>query len=267
MKKYNYKDYEFEIVEFSSKIDIYCPFEFKEWLKQENWINFFNFQERMLDEILSLTFNIKGKFKILIVSRGDEFKEITKVPYEAGMCNTKLNNDCFLVIDDLIAENKDNGELTASIKKEILHEWAHMIVYKYNNQLTNTLNEGLADLIPLYILDYQNDMTEYVEKLKSLKTDDIISIDYMDEFGLLDDNLEETTQNKHTYLSSYLFVLNIIKNIEDKFEKSKLDALLFFLELMRKHKKYHYEVIAEILDLPLENLKFNKFQIEALEHI
>jgi len=267
MKKYHYKDYEFEVVDYSSKFDIYCQSEFKEWLKLDKWKSFLSFQEALLDEILDLGFNIDGKFNIMIATKGDEFKEITKTPYEGGICDAILGDDVFLVFDDLIAENCICENIPSSKKKMIIHEWAHMVVYKYNHKLTHTLNEGLADLIPLYILDYQNFMPEYVEKLKSLNIDDIVSVDYIDENTALDDDLTVCAQNKHSYLSCYLFVLNIIKNIEIKFNKSKLDALLFFLELMRKHEKHHYEVISEIIDLSLEKLKFNEFQIDALEHI
>ena len=267
MKKYHYKDYEFEVVEFSEKFDIYCQSEFKEWLKLDKWKSFISFQEALLDEILDLGFNIDGKFNIMIATKGDEFKEITKTPYESGICDAILGDDVFLVFDDLIAENFICENIPSSKKKMIIHEWAHMVVYKYNNKLTHTLNEGLADLIPLYILNYQDEMPEYVEKLKALNKESLVSVDYIDEYDVLDDNLQETAQNKHTYLSCYLFILNIMKNIEVKYDLDKLKALKFFLTLMRVHNKHHYEVIAEILDLSLEKLKFNDFQLEALEHI
>lgn len=267
MRRYYYKEYDFEIIDYNSKFNVYCPSECVEWLKQKSWGDFLNFQEELLDELLGLNFDIKDKFSIMIVPKGEEFKDITNKPYESGICDAKLNDDRFLVFDDLIAERSNYKDIAFSFRKMLLHEWAHMIVYKYNNKLSHTLNEGLADLIPLYILDYQNDMPEYVERLKALKIDDIVSIDYIDEYDVLDDDLSTLAQNKNTYLSCYLFVLNIIKNIEVKFNLSKLDALKFFLELMKKHEEYHYEVISEILDLSLEKLKFNEFQLEALKHI
>ena len=86
------------------------------------------------------------------------FKKITKVPYKGGICGKRDKNEDYLVFDKTIL----GREINKDKEKYLLHELVHLICYKYAKEIPTAISEGLAELIPIYILGYYEHRNNFV---------------------------------------------------------------------------------------------------------
>ncbi len=201
--------------------------------------------------MLKIGFDIEKKFDFIVVPRGVVYKQVAHCPYEGGICNRRHKKKSYLAFDNKVWNRK---KIRKTARKYHLHEIAHIIVSKYNNSLSDTLSEGLAEVIPIYILGYK-------EHHKNLSYDEFVDIEIIDKDGALDDDFKTPAQEKNTYKSAYLFVRKVIKEIEKKYKVRKKKALIILLEELKKAKSKPatYKRIAKLIDVDVKKLKSKEF--------
>lgn len=134
-------------------------------------------------------------------------------------------------ISQNIALSKHGG--ISSIANQI-HELAHLVTSEFNLKHA-FVREGIAELIPLYILDIESEFDDHRDVLSSLTEDKIFTINELlnfDKTGLGGKPLvpDRSCSFEQDYASSYLVIRGIIDIIIEKFNVSKIEALQFFLD-------------------------------------
>jgi len=179
-------------------------------------------------------------------------------------------------ISQNLCENKPLDITNISRVVNEIHELSHLIhgMFFSNNRI---INEGVAEVIPLYVMGLETEFYEYKEMLLDLEETKIYSVKEIlnqernDEFGK-----ETTLPNKScsfrlSYISSYLFVRGCLEVIGEKFGYNKEQSLQFFLELiMQSSCSYEYLIydIADILGIDRDELLNGKsLQIEVINNL
>jgi len=170
---------------------------------------------------------------------------------------------------------KENITNISKIENEI-HELSH-IIHSQFFQKNKIISEGLAETIPLYILNLEEKYYEHRNILKELKENQIYSAK---EILISEDNntygQEELLPNKScsfrlSYISSYLFVRGCINLIEEKFKMNKVEATQKFLEIVGQSRCSHEYLIfdiADILEISRETLlNTKKIQKDVLNEL
>lgn len=157
-----------------------------------------------------------------------------------------------------------------------IHELAHMI-HNMFYQRDRYLCEGFAEVVPLYILDYESKFILHCECILALTEDDILSVQEMleleerNEFGGNPLVSNASCSFDKAYVSSYLFVRGCIEAIEDNKKINKSEAMQIFLQLiMNSHYTHQFLVwnLADYLDIDREDLLTGKLmQYKAISSI
>lgn len=166
----------------------------------------------------------------------------------------------------------------ANIMEEVndIHEISHMVHNMFYSK-DRYLCEGFAEVLPLYILDYEKKFRHHYECILSLSEEDILTVQELldledkNEFAGYPLLPNASCSFDKAYVSSYLFVRGCINVIEDKFKLNKVDAMNKFLEIVRNSKymcQYLVFDIANILEIDKEDLLNGKFiQYKAITSI
>lgn len=173
-------------------------------------------------------------------------------------------------------ENKDvNNKEIDRLENEI-HELSHIIFGQFmaGNQV---ISEGVAEALPLFGLDLEDEFLSHQEVLVSLDKSKIYSMK-----ELLKKSRERTYGDdpilpgkscsfRLSYLSSYLFVRGIMETISEKYNISKKDSIQYFLEILktcssRCSNEFLIYDIANALELPEEKLLMEKWMQEKAIH-
>ena len=134
-----------------------------------------------------------------------------------------------------------------------IHELAHLVHGQFFSE-SSLLGEGFAETLSLYTLGLEEEFDEYREALETLKDNQIYTVQELlkqerdNTFGK-----EELLPNKScsfrlSYISSYLFVRGIIKQIEEKNKLNKKGATQYFLEMIRQSNYTNEWLIYDIAD-------------------
>lgn len=126
-----------------------------------------------------------------------------------------------------------------------IHEIAHLVSGQFVNK-DLCISEGISELIPFYILNYEG---KYPEHLRAVKSTQIYSVsDLIGKWDEIKIDAEKRCHNWATYISSYLFMRGVIQKIEKRFGLDKIAALQKFLEFMRRSDCYRVFFIFELAD-------------------
>ena len=157
------------------------------------------------------------------------------------------------------------------LKKEFseantIHELIHLVASMFFSK-DRYLNEGIAEAVSLYVLDYENKWEEHKECMKQLKEEDIVTVK-----ELIAENKNNTYGDKgiegkkacsfrYSYISSYLICGYLLSKI-------KVQELFELLRSSKEWSEYLAYEIAYSLDLdPKEFLEGKKYQLEYLDII
>ena len=173
-------------------------------------------------------------------------------------------------------ENKDiNNKEIERIENEI-HELSHIILGQFMAE-NQAISEGVAEALPLFGLDLEEEFLSHQEVLVSLDKDKIYSMKELikksRERTYGDDPIlpGKSCSFRLSYLSSYLFVRGIMEIISEKYCLSKESSIQYFLEILKtcsircSNECLIYD-IANALELPEEKLLMEKNMQEKAIH-
>lgn len=171
-----------------------------------------------------------------------------------------------------IALSKQTG---ISSRENQIHELAHLVTLEFNLKHA-FICEGIAELIPLYILDMEDEFDEHREVLSSLTEDKIYTIKELINFDKSGLGGKPLVMNRgcsfeQGYASSYLIMRGIIDIIIEKFNMSKIEALQFFLDTCSNTDLYGEKFmvkLSEILDVDNnEFLNSKNIQLQVIKNL
>ncbi len=172
-----------------------------------------------------------------------------------------------------LLENNDDSD---SISINEIHEISHIILGQFllGNQ---AISEGIAEAFPLYVLNLEERYTEHKNIISTLKQDQIYNMKELitkSKNGTYGNDAivkNKACSFRMSYISSYLFVVGILKTIEEKYDFATSDSIQYFLEILRKSRcsnEWLIYDIANYLELPKEQLlEEKKMQLKALNLI
>lgn len=167
-------------------------------------------------------------------------------------------------------------EMDVSKLENEIHELSHILHSQFFNK-NQTICEGFAETLPLYVLNLEEKFIEHRNILLGLKDDQIFSAKQ-----LLDSEkdgtfgVDEVLPNKpcsfrYSYISAYLLIRGCIETIEDKYNISKVEAIQYFLEIVKQSENYDEWLIFDIantMGINPETLLYGKdMQYKALNSI
>lgn len=134
-----------------------------------------------------------------------------------------------------------------------IHELSHIICNQFAYESVS-FTEGLADAIPLYILDYEKSFIEHRDAILSLKQEEIFTMSELfssekdDSFWTTSVYPNKTCSFRYSYISSYLFIRWLLETITEIKELSKIWALQYFLEFLKNSFYWHDWLVLDICD-------------------
>lgn len=155
-------------------------------------------------------------------------------------------------ISQNLCVNYSENPVIAKVENNI-HELSHIICGQFAYKWTS-FSEGLAEVLPLYILDYEKSFTEHKNAILSLNQGDIFTVSEL--FASEKDNSfwvtsiypNKTCSFRYSYISSYLFIRWLLKTITEIKEVSKIWALQYFLEILKNSSYQHGRLVLDICD-------------------
>ena len=145
-----------------------------------------------------------------------------------------------------LLENYDIENQSISRLENEIHELSHIIHSEFFFGTNHFLCEGLAEALPLYILNYEDKFDEHRNLLKQLSEEEIYSAKELidsekdNTYGIKAALPNRSCSFRYSYISSYLFVRGCIETIEQLNNINKKEALQKFLESV-KHSNCHNE--------------------------
>ena len=138
-----------------------------------------------------------------------------------------------------ILENDSLNKSNISIIENEIHELSHIIHSEFFTK-NQSICEGIAETIPLYILNFEDLFDEHKNIIKELDESKILSIrELIDSEKDGSYGVKSIIPNKMhcsfriSYISSYLFVRGCIEKILKNNNCSKIQALQKFLEILK----------------------------------
>lgn len=238
-------------------------------------------------DILSLNIilpsNAKPKLYFYIVP-DENYPELLGTPkkYDSGkgsgkpvICYDLDGYKCAYGISTGLCENFPSKP---SIMREEnnVHELAHLIQIQFYTK-NAIISEGLAEAIPLYVMDYESIFEEHRDIVSNLSESEIyspkeiIDSERDDSFGVTSSLKGKSCSFRYSYISSYLFVRGCLEKIVRDNNCSKKDAVQYFLNLLYQSNYSHEWMIYHIADnigMNKDNLLNGKeIQLEAINSI
>lgn len=180
--------------------------------------------------------------------------------------------NAFGISDNLCEKFMKDKQGIAFYENEI-HELSHLI---YSNfwQGPSILGEGLAETIPLYILNLQDKYENYTKALTNINENQILTAEELlnegeqNRFGVTELVPNQTCSFRLSYISSYLFVRGCIRQIEEKYQTDKIESLQMFLEMLYKSRYTSAWLIFDIADfLGLDRIELFRGQNFAISNV
>ena len=201
----------------------------------------------LIDEIKDLNIiypaNAKPAFYLYVIP-DEEFMELLNFPHQNSKSGGKpvisYDLDSFNTafgISQNILENFPNKEKTLAKTINNIHEFAHLVHGQFFSK-NRILNEGLAECLPLYTMNYENKFDEHRNEIENINIDEILSAQAllnMEKEGIfhIRKSYERTCSFDQTYISSYLFVRGCIEKLANKYSLNRIEATQKFLEIVR----------------------------------
>lgn len=217
--------------------------------------------------------NAKPKFYMYIVP-DDRFVELLDYPYKdrksggrpVASYDMDGFNSAYGTSQNLLL---DNGKTSIVRHVNNIHEYAHLVQHKFCF-LDSMFDEGFAEMIPWYALEYEKRVPEHFEAMVSL--DKMYTVNELLESVSFSDAVPgKTCSFQPSYISSYLVVRAIIDRIRVKYKLSRQLAVQKFLELSsvsKYRKQWFVEELSEIIGLDADKLlNSTEYQIKMLKQI
>lgn len=157
-----------------------------------------------------------------------------------------------------------------------IHELSHLVCSNFFRG-SCFLGEGMAETIPLYILNLEDKYLIHKETLINLKEEQILTVEKLlneeenDTFGVKELLPNKTCSFRLSYISSYLFVRGVLESIEENQKLDKIKSLQYFLEMLYTSKYMNVWLVYDIADtlgLNREELLSGKsLQMKVLNNI
>ncbi|MBP5485719.1 MAG: hypothetical protein J6Y07_03375 [Alphaproteobacteria bacterium] len=224
-------------------------------------------------ELMSLQLlpNNDKKFYVYLVP-DERFVELLLYPYkdkEQGgrpvQCFDKDGlNIAYGSSQNLFILEKASGRLSHVMD---LHEYAHLIQYEFECK-DLLFNEGFAELVPWYLLGYENRTQSHINAV--LNTDIYTAGQILGIPDVFSDVVENRPASfQKSYISSYIFIRTIIEKIEEKYNLDKVSAAKLWLKRIqetRKNRGWLVKELAEKLGLDADKLlNTTEYQKEVLQ--
>lgn len=168
-----------------------------------------------------------------------------------------------------MSQNMFNGNSNILRIANDIHELAHLVHSQFfsTNRL---LNEGFAEALPFYVMDYEKIFTDHLNAVKNITEDQLLSAE-----DLLIAERENTFSKiiipnkscsfRPSYISSYLFVRCCMEKIASKFDCDRVESAQKFLEIVKDSGGYRSEWlifnIADAIGIPRDDL-LNKKELQ-----
>ena len=210
------------------------------------------------------------KFYIYLVP-DDEFIKLLEFPYKndkkGGLPVRCFHRDGLrwafgssqnLFVSDNISQDKHIN---------LLHEYSHLIENEFG--LRHLLfNEGFADLIPWYVLGYEDKSTTHIEAV--LSTNIYTAGDILMTKDIFNDVVpDHICSFQRSYISSYVFVRTLIEKMQQKYNLDKIGAVTLWLDWMKESKFDKTFLVIELarkLGMDVEKLlETTEYQKEVLK--
>lgn len=225
--------------------------------------------------------NAKPIFYIYIVP-DDNFIELLNFPHK----NAKQGGrpvpsydikgfDLALGISSNVCENSSD-RVSISMTVNFIHELAHLVSgnFFYTNRF---IEEGFAETLPLYTLDYESKFDMHRNLIKNMKPEDFYSAKELIEMSKNNDfwmgRLIPNTSCTFNLacISSYLFVRGCMEKIALKYNLNRKEATQKFLEIVKYSNNLETLLVFDIaheIDIDEEQLLNGKeIQINIIERL
>ncbi len=232
----------------------------------DNWLcdiylnSMYDYYNQLLSLNLKLPYNSHPNLYIYIVPI-ENYWELLSYPkryykWTGGWRSVKCYDldwyrDAYGVTQNLCINYPENPNISEIVRN--IHELAHIICNQFAYKSTS-FSEGLADSLPLYILDYEKQFNEHRDAILSLKQEDIFTVSELffsekdDSFWTTSIYPNKTCSFRYSYISSYLFIRWLLETITELKGLSKIWALQYFLEFLKNSSYGHEWLILDICD-------------------
>lgn len=150
-----------------------------------------------------------------------------------------------------------------------IHEYAHLIQGELNPYKHVIFQEGFAEMIPWYVMDYESKCPEHVTVVAN--TDVYSANELLTTVSFRDVVENRSCSFQKSYISSYVFVRTIVEKIQEKFGVDKIGAMKMYLKKYsetKADKQFLVFEFAKMLDLDAEKLlNTTEYQKETLQKI
>ena len=225
--------------------------------------NYLKLQDKYIKMIndLGIVFpsNASPKFYIYIVPM-ENYAELLRVPkiFDSGAgAGRPVNsydldgfNSSYGISTNLIENYQEKNIMR--IENDI-HELAHIVHSQFFSR-DQWLNEGFAESLVLYIMDYENIFEEHKNVIESLSEEKILTAEELIQeekigaFGEKSVLPNKSCSFRYSYISSYLLVRGILESISKNFGYNKKEAIQYFLEMIRQSSCFQEYLVFEIAD-------------------
>jgi hypothetical protein len=213
----------------------------------------------------------------------DDFVELLSYPYKTnkggGKPVTSYNLDGYNQAYGLSQNMWSSVSNKPSVSQVVnnIHELSHLVHSQFfYNKNNSYICEGFAEVLPLYVMNYESKFNEHRDILKTLKIDEIFSAKELltkekdnNYYGQKTIIPNRSCSFRLSYISSYLFVRVCIEKMISKFDLSKVKSAQKFLEIIGSSKYIDEWLIfelADILSIPRnELLSGKKMQMEVIK--
>jgi hypothetical protein len=148
-----------------------------------------------------------------------------------------------------------------SLKIGSIHEWAHVVCSLFYSGESAWLSEGIAELFPYYLLNYEGRDAEHLDLIKNLKEHEILNAQTLLTEFYDHVDFSKRCQLANSYCSAYLFVRGIVRFIEKKENCDKITAVQKLMLAARgsafRNEFFVYD-IADFIGISWDELLYGK---------
>ena len=276
-----------ELREFSSNIKVRLSRELVSKYDNGSYQNGLLNMQKCFDMINSLNIKYPGNAKLILylyIIPDENYSELLRIPkhFDKGngggkpvMCYDLDGFNSAYGLSQNILENKPIN-MGISKMENTIHELAHVVHSQFFSK-NQTIGEGFAETLPLYILNLEEVFLDHRNILLNLKEDQILSAQELlsseknGTYGQKEALPNRSCSFRCSYISSYLFIRGCIETIEEKYSFSKLEAMRYFLEIVKQSNSlddYLIFDIANAIGINQDTLLYEKdIQYKALDSI
>ena len=284
------KDYisKSELRVFSDKIKVRLSKELAKKYDNGSYTNYLNNIQKYLEEIETIGIKYPANAHPILyiyIVPDDNYGQLLRIPDSfyngngGGRQVTCYDLDGFHyaygISQNILEYYSQKKNIISEIVNDI-HELTHM-VHSLFFSLHSTICEGLAEAVPLYVLEYEKKFTEHRDILAKMDESQILTAREMldserkGNFGEEAILTNRTCSFRLSYISAYLLVRGCIETIVKKSKISKAQAIQRFLEMLKQSdytNEWLFWDIADTIGIPKDVLLDGKeIQMKALNSI